>query len=88
MGQRTVGRKLLEDKDNSMLAVVMKRLCRVGLAAVLVTALCVLTLVDMPLQLLPESQTDSPPTPGNNNHHKLSNFFASHQLKYFFFIYI
>ncbi|KAF7992017.1 hypothetical protein HCN44_000863 [Aphidius gifuensis] len=46
-----------------MLVVGMKRLCRVGLAAVLATALCVLTLVDMPLQL-PESQTDSPPTSG------------------------
>lgn len=49
-----------------MLVVGMKRLCRVGLAAVLATALCVLTLVDMPLQL-PESQTDSPPTSGKYN---------------------
>ncbi|XP_054006185.1 uncharacterized protein LOC128891048 [Hylaeus anthracinus] len=40
-----------------------RRLCRVGLAAVLVTALCVLTLLDSPPQL-PDPPADPPPTPG------------------------
>ncbi|XP_034938237.1 uncharacterized protein [Chelonus insularis] len=47
-----------------MLVTGMRRLCRVGLAAALVTALCVLTLVDMPLQL-PELPTDLAPTTGS-----------------------
>lgn len=42
----------------------MRRLCRLGLAAVIATALCVLTLVDMPPQL-PQLPTDPPPTSGN-----------------------
>ncbi|XP_043279389.1 uncharacterized protein [Venturia canescens] len=45
-----------------MLLAGMRKLCRVCLAAVLATALCVLTLVDMPPQL-PEPPTDPPPTP-------------------------
>ncbi|XP_014479778.1 PREDICTED: uncharacterized protein LOC106747050 [Dinoponera quadriceps] len=40
-----------------------RRLCRVGLAALLVTALCVLTLLDSPPRL-PDPPTDLPPTPG------------------------
>ncbi|XP_043588777.1 uncharacterized protein LOC122570476 [Bombus pyrosoma] len=40
-----------------------RRLCRVGLVAVLVTALCVLTLLDSPPQL-PDPPADPPPTPG------------------------
>lgn len=40
-----------------------RRLCRVGLIAVLVTALCVLTLLDSPPQL-PDPPADPPPTPG------------------------
>ncbi|KZC04144.1 PREDICTED: uncharacterized protein LOC107185840 [Dufourea novaeangliae] len=40
-----------------------RRLCRVGLAAVLVTALCVLTLLDSPPRL-PDPPADPPPTPG------------------------
>nr|XP_033338268.1 uncharacterized protein LOC117227271 [Megalopta genalis] len=40
-----------------------RKLCRVGLAAVLVTALCVLTLLDSPPQL-PDPPADPPPTPG------------------------
>ena len=51
----------------------MRKLCRVGLAAVLATALCVLTLVDIPPQL-PEPPTDSPPTPGN----KYAMFMQTH----------
>ncbi|KAK0084262.1 hypothetical protein PV325_007359 [Microctonus aethiopoides] len=42
----------------------MRRLCRLGLAAVIATALCVLTLVDMPPQL-PQLPTDPPPTSGS-----------------------
>lgn len=41
-----------------------RRLCRVGLAAVLVTALCILTLLDSPPARLPDPPTDPPPTPG------------------------
>ncbi|KAL0117223.1 hypothetical protein PUN28_010221 [Cardiocondyla obscurior] len=41
-----------------------RKLCRVGLAAVLVTALCVLTLLDSPPARLPDLPTDPPPTPG------------------------
>ena len=52
-------------KDNRMLITGIRRLCRVGLAAVLVTALCVLTLVDLPPQL-PEPPFDPPPTPGKS----------------------
>ncbi|KAK1127295.1 hypothetical protein K0M31_003839 [Melipona bicolor] len=40
-----------------------RRLCRAGLVAVLVTALCVLTLLDSPPQL-PDPPADPPPTPG------------------------
>ncbi|KAG7201419.1 hypothetical protein KM043_004179 [Ampulex compressa] len=40
-----------------------RRLCRVGLVAVLVTALCLLTLLDSPPQL-PDPPADPPPTPG------------------------
>ncbi|XP_076751501.1 uncharacterized protein LOC143423804 [Xylocopa sonorina] len=40
-----------------------RRLYRVGLVAVLVTALCVLTLLDSPPQL-PDPPADPPPTPG------------------------
>lgn len=46
-----------------MLVVGMRRLCRVGLAAALVTAFFVLTLVDMPPQIA-ELPTDLSPTPG------------------------
>ncbi|XP_057318551.1 uncharacterized protein LOC130663385 isoform X1 [Microplitis mediator] len=45
-----------------MLVVGMRRLCRVGLAAALVTAFFVLTLVDMPPQIA-ELPTDLSPTP-------------------------
>lgn len=41
-----------------------RKLCRVGLAAVLVTALCILTLLDSPPARLPDPPTDPPPTPG------------------------
>ncbi|XP_015599892.1 uncharacterized protein LOC107269944 [Cephus cinctus] len=44
-----------------MFAAGTRRICRVGLAAVLVTALCVLTLVDLPPQL-PDPPPDPPPT--------------------------
>lgn len=47
-----------------MLVVAMKRLCRVGLAAALVTAFFVLTLVDMPQQIA-DLPADLSPTPGN-----------------------
>ncbi|XP_012273723.1 uncharacterized protein LOC105696111 [Orussus abietinus] len=40
-----------------------RKLCRVGLAAVLVTALCALALLDLPPQL-PDPPTDRPPTRG------------------------
>ncbi|CAD6205057.1 GSCOCG00003122001-RA-CDS [Cotesia congregata] len=45
-----------------MLVVAMKRLCRVGLAAALVTAFFVLTLVDMPQQIA-DLPADLSPTP-------------------------
>ncbi|CAD1476127.1 unnamed protein product [Heterotrigona itama] len=41
-----------------------RRLCRAGLVAVLVTALCVLTLLDSPPQL-PDPPADPPPTPAD-----------------------
>lgn len=41
-----------------------RKLCRVGLAAILVTALCILTLLDSPPARLPDPPTDPPPTPG------------------------
>ncbi|KYQ56171.1 hypothetical protein ALC60_04910 [Trachymyrmex zeteki] len=41
-----------------------RRLCRMGLVAVLVTALCILTLLDSPPARLPDPPTDPPPTPG------------------------
>ncbi|XP_026831057.1 uncharacterized protein LOC113561398 [Ooceraea biroi] len=41
-----------------------RRLRRAGLAAILVTALCVLTLLDSPPARLPDPPTDPPPTPG------------------------
>lgn len=50
----------------------MRRACRVGLVAVLVTALCILTLVDLPPPQLPDLATDPPPTPGKK---KTSNFY-------------
>lgn len=53
-------------KDNRMLVPGTKRLCRVGLAAVLVTALCALAFVDLPLQLL-ERLTEPPPTLGKSD---------------------
>ncbi|XP_070167368.1 uncharacterized protein [Polyergus mexicanus] len=41
-----------------------RKLCRVGLAAILVTALCILTLLDSLPARLPDPPTDPPPTPG------------------------
>ncbi|KAK2579600.1 hypothetical protein KPH14_010894 [Odynerus spinipes] len=46
-----------------MLVACTKRVCRAGLVAVLVTALCVLTLLDSPPRL-PDPPADPPPTPG------------------------
>lgn len=53
-----------------------RRLCRVGLVAVLVTALCVLTLLDSPPQL-PDPPADSPPTPGKQFSPLLRSFASS-----------
>lgn len=50
-------------KKENMSVAGTRRLCRVGLIAVLVTALCVLTLLDSPPQL-PDPPADPPPTPG------------------------
>ncbi|XP_014608310.1 PREDICTED: uncharacterized protein LOC106789025 [Polistes canadensis] len=52
-----------EGENNKMLVACTKRACRAGLVAVLVTALCVLTLLDSPPRL-PDPPADPPPTPG------------------------
>ncbi|XP_043678744.1 uncharacterized protein LOC122634158 [Vespula pensylvanica] len=52
-----------EGQNKKMLVACTKRACRAGLVAVLVTALCVLTLLDSPPRL-PDPPADPPPTPG------------------------
>jgi len=57
--------KIIIIKDTSSMPVAgTRRLCRMGLVAVLVTALCILTLLDSPPARLPDPPTDPPPTPG------------------------
>jgi len=56
--------KIIIEETSSMPVAGTRRLCRVGLAAVLVTALCILTLLDSPPARLPDPPTDPPPTPG------------------------
>ncbi|XP_046833692.1 uncharacterized protein LOC124430745 isoform X1 [Vespa crabro] len=56
-------RKIRKEGENKkMLVACTKRACRAGLVAVLVTALCVLTLLDSPPRL-PDPPADPPPTP-------------------------
>lgn len=56
--------KIIIKETSSMPVAGTRRLCRMGLVAVLVTALCILTLLDSPPARLPDPPTDPPPTPG------------------------